>query len=84
MITVNIHEAKTHLSALIQKVLDGEEVTIAKNNTPVISLHAIVNSLENRKPGILKGKIKYIGNWEDNDTEIENLLLNSEIISSHK
>lgn len=34
----NIHEARTHLSKLIQGALDGEEVIIAKNGTPLVKL----------------------------------------------
>jgi len=35
---VNIHEAKTHLSKLIQEAINGEEVTIAKSNKPMVKL----------------------------------------------
>ncbi len=38
MTIVNIHEAKTHLSKLIQQVLHGEEVIIAKSGIPLIKL----------------------------------------------
>jgi len=38
MIEVNIHEAKTHLSKLLQRVAAGEEVTIANRGTPVARL----------------------------------------------
>ena len=37
-ITVNIHEAKTQLSKLIQRALSGEEVIIAKDGHPVVRL----------------------------------------------
>jgi len=37
---VNIHEAKTHLSKLIQEVIAGEDVIIAKGNKPVVRLVA--------------------------------------------
>lgn len=35
---VNMHEAKTHLSALVERVLQGETVTIARAGTPVVDL----------------------------------------------
>lgn len=35
---VNVHEAKTQLSALIARVLDGEQVTIARAGVPVVDL----------------------------------------------
>ena len=38
MIEVNIHEAKTQLSRLINAVLEGEEVVISKRNNPVARL----------------------------------------------
>ncbi len=37
-VTVNIHEAKTHLAQLLQKVIDGEEVIITKAGIPVARL----------------------------------------------
>ncbi len=38
MTQVTIHEAKTHLSRLIEQVLQGEEVVIAKRNQPLVRL----------------------------------------------
>ena len=38
MTQVSIHEAKTHLSRLIEKVMRGEEVIISKRNRPVVRL----------------------------------------------
>jgi prevent-host-death family protein len=38
MKTVNVHEAKTHLSALLSEVERGEDVVIARNGTPVARL----------------------------------------------
>ena len=38
MKTVNVHEAKTHLSRLLRKVLAGEEITIARGNQPIARL----------------------------------------------
>ena len=39
--TVNVHEAKTHLSRLIQATLDGEEIIIARNGKPCVRLTAV-------------------------------------------
>lgn len=58
MITVNMHEAKTTLSKLVQAVLEGELVRIARDGRPVVELTPIVhkrNPLE-QDPS-LKGKI---------------------------
>lgn len=38
MTQVNVHEAKTHLSRLIAKVIEGEDVVIARDGTPVVRL----------------------------------------------
>ena len=37
----SIHEAKTHLSRLIQAALKGEEIIIAKGNKPVVRLDVL-------------------------------------------
>ncbi len=53
---VNISEAKTNLSKLIDMVYHGEKVTIAKNNIPVADL--VLHKQEGkRKLGLLKGKL---------------------------
>ena len=57
MIQVNIHEAKTHLSRLITKVIAGEEIIIAKGNKPVVKLVQFTTSIQKRKVGSAKGKI---------------------------
>ena len=41
MTTVNVHEAKTHLSRLLERVAGGEEVIIARDGTPVAKLVAV-------------------------------------------
>ena len=56
MVTVNVHEAKTHLSRLLTDVETGEEVIIARNGKPVARLVA-VNRRGKRQPDVLKGKI---------------------------
>lgn len=48
---VNIHEAKTQLSRLIERVLMGEEVTIAKAGTPVAKLVPVHRRTGRREPG---------------------------------
>lgn len=55
--TVNVHEAKTHLSKLLQRVIAGEEIIIAKSGQPVARLVPFAPKLEQRMPGSAKGKI---------------------------
>ncbi len=55
---VNIHEAKTHLSRLLDEVSRGEEVTIAKAGKPIARLVPVTTSRPTRTPGFLRGKIR--------------------------
>jgi antitoxin (DNA-binding transcriptional repressor) of toxin-antitoxin stability system len=57
MIQVNIHEAKTQLSKLIQAALKGQEVIIAKGNKPVVRLEALPEARPMRIIGNAKGLI---------------------------
>ncbi|NIA30812.1 MAG: type II toxin-antitoxin system prevent-host-death family antitoxin [Actinobacteria bacterium] len=65
MLQVNIHEAKTNLSKLIQKVVDGEEVIIAKNNHPIVKLTLVNESKPKRRLGTAKGKIKISDDFDE-------------------
>lgn len=55
---VNVHEAKTHLSALLDRVLGGEEIIIAKAGTPVARLTPLLPAAQQaRTPGSRAGKM---------------------------
>jgi antitoxin (DNA-binding transcriptional repressor) of toxin-antitoxin stability system len=54
---VNIHEAKTQLSKLIQAALNGKQVVIAKGNKPVVRLEVMPEAKSNRKIGNAKDLI---------------------------
>jgi len=54
---VNIHEAKTHLSKLLARVMQGEEIVIARAGKPVARLVPITQHSARRVPGTAKGKI---------------------------
>ena len=58
MDTVNIHEAKTHLSRLVEEVAAGREVVIAKNGVPRARLVPLERGRK-LKFGVLKGKLRY-------------------------
>lgn len=53
---VNIHEAKTHLSRLIERVEHGEEVTIMRANVPVAKLVAAKSPGVKRQLGWARGE----------------------------
>jgi len=65
MLQVNVHQAKTNLSKLIQKVIDGEEVIIAKGNKPVVKLVLVDNLKPKRQLGTAKGKIKISEDFDE-------------------
>jgi len=62
---VNIHEAKTHLSKLIQEAIAGEDVIIAKGNKPVVKLVALSDQKPQRQLGTAKGKIVMSDDFDD-------------------
>jgi prevent-host-death family protein len=63
--TVNIHDAKTHLSRLLERVRNGEEVVIAKAGKPVARLVAIQERPAHRIPGMDKGKVIIHPDFDD-------------------
>jgi prevent-host-death family protein len=54
---VNIHEAKTHFSRLLQRVAAGEEVTIARAGVPVARLVAVAQKNTVRPLGFARGQV---------------------------
>jgi prevent-host-death family protein len=70
----NIHEAKTHLSQLIQRVEGGEEVIIGRAGKPVARLVPYKEVAKPvRKPGAWKGKVKIKPGFYKADKEIEKM-----------
>jgi len=57
MKAVNIHEAKSHLSRLIEAAVSGKEVVIAKAGTPMVRLVS-VETKPKLQFGMMKGQIK--------------------------
>ncbi|MBC8178149.1 MAG: type II toxin-antitoxin system Phd/YefM family antitoxin [Deltaproteobacteria bacterium] len=66
---INVSEAKTNLSKLIDMAYHGEEVIIAKNNLPLVELVAH-KPKPKRKLGLLKGQINIPDDFMDEDEEI--------------
>jgi prevent-host-death family protein len=63
--TVNIHQAKTHFSRLIERVRLGEEIIIAKACKPVARLVPEARPGERRELGTAKGQIWISENFDD-------------------
>jgi prevent-host-death family protein len=53
----NIHEAKTHLSALLEKVVAGEPFIIAKSGRPLAVVHPYTPVAPRPRVGFLKGRV---------------------------
>ena len=63
---INIHEAKTHLSRLVEDAAGGQEIIIAKAGKPVARLVALADDRPMiRTPGRLKGKLIVGDDFED-------------------
>lgn len=63
--TVNIHEAKTHLSRLLERVRRGERIIIAKAGKPVAVLQAIDEKPRRRVPGMDRGRVIIHPDFDD-------------------
>ncbi len=66
MKSVNIHEAKTHLSKLVEQAAHGEPFIIAKAGKPMVKVMAIDAPMEKkvRRMGFMKGKISIPDNFD--------------------
>jgi len=54
---INIHAAKTHLSALVEKAAAGEPFVIAKSGRPLVTVSPYMTNTSNSRVGFLKGFI---------------------------
>jgi prevent-host-death family protein len=68
--TVNIHDAKTHLSRLVERVEAGEEVVIARAGRPVARLVAYRARTAPRVPGSWKGRVRLAPDFDAPDEEL--------------
>lgn len=68
---VNIHEAKTHLSRLLEQVSSGERVVICKAGTPVADL--VPHQAASVTFGGLKGEVTYTEGAFEVDPDIQEL-----------
>jgi prevent-host-death family protein len=61
---INIHEAKTHLSRLVEDVASGNEVLIAKGGRAMAKLVPLRRDDNPRRPGLLKGKLRIADDFD--------------------
>jgi prevent-host-death family protein len=77
---VNMHEAKTHLSKLVERVEGGEEIVISRAGKPAAKLVPVeVPNLTRRKLGVWEGSDVTVEDFDAIDGEIEKLIDESEI-----
>ena len=67
---VNMHEAKSKLSALAEKVWEGETVVIAKAGKPYLDLLPHREDRTQRKPGRFKGQIRIADDFDHTPEDI--------------
>jgi prevent-host-death family protein len=85
---VNIHEAKTNLSKLIQRAESGEEIIIARAGKPVVRLVLVPAETPKkyREFGRLKGKLGLPDDWEEKfkamDKELEELMVDAPLTTN--
>ncbi len=71
MSQVNIYEAKTNLSRLIERARAGEEIVIARAGTPLVQLIPVTPRSEPRKLGVWEGKLKLAPDWDSPEVNAE-------------
>jgi prevent-host-death family protein len=73
MKTVNMHEAKTHLSRLVEEAVGGEDIVIARSGKPVVRLVPVTGVQGLRPVGALVGRVRESADCWEPDPEIEAL-----------
>lgn len=67
----NMHDAKTHLSRIIERVERGEEVIIDRAGTPVAKIIPLVRRVNRTAVGSLAGQLDLSGDWDSAQTNAE-------------
>lgn len=70
--SVNVYEAKTHLSQLLDRAAAGEEIVIARAGRPVARLVALRGmSSQRRTPGAWRGKVSIADDFDELPSEMD-------------
>ncbi len=64
----NIHEAKTHLSKILERVEHGEEVLINRAGQPVAKIVPLPPTVNRTSRGTFRGRIRYADDWDSEET----------------
>lgn len=68
--TVNVHEAKTHISGLLEAVEAGEDVVIARAGKPIARLVSASTRTEPRTPGAWRGRVVIADDFDETPEEL--------------
>lgn len=64
MEAVNLYDAKTRLSQLVDKAAGGEDVVVSRNGKPLVRITRLDGAKRNIKFGVLKGKVKIAADFD--------------------
>ncbi|HTF10688.1 MAG TPA: type II toxin-antitoxin system prevent-host-death family antitoxin [Asanoa sp.] len=67
----NMHDAKTHLSRIIERVQRGEEIIIDRAGTPVAKIIPLRRAVNRTTVGSLAGQINLSDDWDSPETNAE-------------
>lgn len=81
---VNVYEAKTQLSKLLEQVEAGDEIVIARHGKPVARLVPLQRTAAPRELGTLRGKIWMAPDFDEPDPELEELFYNGPIFPDER
>lgn len=70
MLSINMHEAKSQLSKLVERALAGEEIIIARAGQPLVRLMPILQDATPRVAGHMAGKIVLADDFDATPEEI--------------
>jgi prevent-host-death family protein len=68
--SVNVHEAKTHLSRLLEQVERGEEVVVARAGRPVARIVPYSTRKAPREPGVWRGRVALAADFDETDIRL--------------
>ena len=68
--TVNVHEAKTHLSRLLEAVEAGEDVVIARAGKPIARLVPAAVRIQPRTPGAWRGRVAIADDFDETPEDL--------------
>jgi prevent-host-death family protein len=71
--TINTHQAKTHLSKLLERVKNGEQIIIARAGKPIAVLSPYKPPPKDRIPGMDAGKVRISEHFDEPLPEFEDL-----------